>query len=192
MKKRRSMRAIHLARPAALILGVLCVFTVSCRPMPPVVPVAEWRLASGRTVSDVVPSDPGTVLLVFSPESLFRCMTILPDWLEQRRTRPDRIKILLTREPTESQRTELLTRRIGHDVLLHPEFSSRSVQPPEVYVLRGDRVLYHSSLKSTRFATPMTDSILAYPLRDPAEIVADVRTAREEREPRNDTVIEVN
>lgn len=130
----------------------------------------------------MVASDIGTLLLVFSPENLFRCMTVLPEWLNQRRKHPDRIKILLTRKPTQPQRTGLLTRRISHDALLHDEFASRSIQPPEVYVLRGDRILYHSSLKSTRFATPMTDSILANPLKDPAEIVSDVRTAREQQE----------
>lgn len=152
---------------------------MACRGQPSVHPVTEWPLARGGTVHDLVPNDSGTVLLVFEPDHLFRCVTLLPNWLELRRERPGRVQIVLTRPPTASERVSMTTRRIGFDGVLRAGFSSRSVQPPEVYVLREDTVFYRSALDETRYTTSLTDSILARPAEDPAQIAKDVTVARQ-------------
>lgn len=150
--------------------AVLALMVASCSSPSPVVPVTDWPLAGGDSVRSMVPERSGTVLLVFEPTDLFTCSTLVPRWLEQRRTHPGRIQIVLTRVPNQSERVSFTTRRIDYDGVLDPEFSSRSVHPPEVYVLNGDSAVYHSSLKRTAFSTPLTDSVLAYPERDPTTV----------------------
>ena len=75
---------------------------------------ATLQLADGRRVSDLAVADT-TVLLLYDPSACFKCGTTLPEWVAYRLRNPDRVRLVLTGDPTPGETAQLRAGRIRVD-----------------------------------------------------------------------------
>ena len=75
---------------------------------------ATLELADGRRVADLAVAD-STALLLYDPSACFSCGTTLPDWVAYRFRHPDRVRLVLTGEPTPGEAARLRAGRVVVD-----------------------------------------------------------------------------
>lgn len=75
---------------------------------------ATLQLADGRRVSELAVSD-STALLLYDPSACFSCGSTLPEWVAYRLRHPDRVRLVLTGEPTPGEAAQLRAGRIAVD-----------------------------------------------------------------------------
>lgn len=134
---------MHTASPSVrrlrLIQAVLLLLLVAgCTPSPqqPRAPVT-LRLLDGAGVETLLAPAAAdtTVVLVYDPSDCFVCDGELAQWIKGRTERGWTLRLVLKREPTPSEQTQLQLFRLDADDFLHP--SARRLATPRVYRYSG-------------------------------------------------------
>lgn len=74
--------------------------------------IFDRRLASGQPIRELLAADRPNALLVYSTEYAFSCTATLNQWRELDRAGRVNLLLVLTDEPTDADRRDLLRRRI--------------------------------------------------------------------------------
>lgn len=92
--------------------------------------VTELELADGRTIEALVAGRDSVTLLLYDPGDCFSCDQQLADWLEWRHRAPDRVKLILTREPDAREQVALRLHRIRPDGTLSATWRYANIPHP--------------------------------------------------------------
>lgn len=92
--------------------------------------VADLELADGRTVESLVAGADSVTLLLYDPADCFSCDQQLAGWLDRRSRAPDRVKLVLTRDPDQQEQVALRLHRIRPDGTLSPSWRYANIPHP--------------------------------------------------------------
>ena len=149
------------ARHAHWWLFGFAVAVSGCTPPPPDEAALIWgdeRLQSGERVASAFgPGEVGVVLLV-RPGDCFRCVNVVPSWMQWRRQHPDHVRLYLAAVPTSDEATTLSRLRIQVDGLLaEPPGAATGSLPVELLVANGviryEARIVEGELESELFTT---------------------------------------
>lgn len=129
----REHKLVSAARQAVQFL----VLTLSaCGELPPASEgVLDAELDGGDLVRATIPATDSAVLLVYDPDACFSCDGVLARWSNYTRTAEIPLYLVLSRQPLEAQRLQLMAYRVNIVGVLRrtPENATA-----DAYLLRGD------------------------------------------------------
>jgi hypothetical protein len=100
-------------------VGLVLVVMLACAPESRGIEIGELRLVSGGRVADAVAT--GTrpeVLLLLDPAACLTCERLIYDWIDLRRRLGDRVMLILSREPSDVERRQLIIARVPVDNII--------------------------------------------------------------------------
>lgn len=116
------------------------------------------RLVGGVLLSDLLVAE-GDVVLVIDPAECSSCSAEVARWIDTHRLDPDRVRLVLSRQPAPREVLELKLLRIDYDGVLKRAFANRvvfplrgSVIPPSAVIMTGEglRITSVQDLPSVR------------------------------------------
>lgn len=141
------------------IMATTALLAAACSPSAPSTraPVS-LGLADGSPLASLLPSSPQdtSFVLVYDPSDCFSCDGELAQWLSMRAQRNWSIRLVLTREPTPSEMTQLHLFRLAASGYVHP--SAKRLGTPRVYRYHG-HVLVDSAVGRPGQATILARGI---------------------------------
>lgn len=104
-------RALHVILALALLLAGIAIIAEREQP-------AGRATASGDSLASLVPSTGSAFVIVYDPSDCFRCDSFMPLVQELEAATPERVKVVLTSNPTEDERVQLALLGISSDQVL--------------------------------------------------------------------------
>jgi hypothetical protein len=164
----RAVYQIDAVSGAVRLWVLISVLLLGCSG--PTIPPERWQVADGRLLPELVSDSAPTAVLVIDPADYPRCLGVLAQWLDWRRSAAGRFLLLLSRSADATERRILIAAGIRFDGTI-----TRGPPPdstPMELVFGGGRVLYADA----RVRGP--DSVLLDKLRTISlrEFAASVQT----------------
>lgn len=139
---------------------LVCSALVACgEPPPSTASILDAVLAEGGSINTKTRTTRPAVLLVYDPEACFTCDGVLARWSNYSRTVGDPLYLVLTQQPLEAQRLQLMAYRVEIlGVLRHTQETARA----EAYLLRWNgRLEVADSAVGIPDQTTLLDSLTA-------------------------------
>lgn len=111
--------------------------------------VLDVPLASGADIRSLTRTADTTMVLVLKPEECFSCGVNASDWARFGATGVRETVLILTRQPSERERRELVLRRIRPSDVIAPQ-SRSPVSTPYVAWIADGRPFFEGSLRDQR------------------------------------------
>lgn len=103
-------------------------------------PPETWRMFDGRPMQTLLTDGEPTVALVIDPGQCLQCLGIIAEWLDWNRRNPDRLLLVLSREPDETEKRILLAAGVPFSGALSRGPSADST--PVELVFKDGKVIY--------------------------------------------------
>ncbi len=115
-------------------------------------------MTTGANVTALLERHDTAIALLADPSDCLSCDDVLRRWLEVRKRRPTQVRLIFTRRPTDSERKQLVLRRVYPDGVLDREGNGPGTSIPTALIWIGGRSIGPVPLFSThRFLIPFME-----------------------------------
>lgn len=130
MQKTASVRAL-----LAMLIASGALLLQSCNPA-----TEDLILASGDPLSRFASDIDTTLVLVYDPADCLSCYSAFSKWFAYKQAHPERVYLVLSREPTDAERKQFVAARIVIDGVLSKTTSiGQDLLPREILYIEGER-----------------------------------------------------